>query len=106
MGVPIVLLVFPVSLASLIVRQSYEVGGQDGEHICLDERHEQFEAVHEDAEKDAHSRHRGTHGGAHLRRHKHHTGQSEDDDVSCHDVGKETDGQREGFREAGQKMLL
>ena len=46
------------------MRQSDKVGGQDGEDVCLDECHEQFEAVHEDAEKDAHCRHGGTHGGA------------------------------------------
>ena len=54
------------------MRQSDEVGSQDGEDVCLDERHEQFEAVHEDAEENAHHGHRGTHGRAHLGRHEHH----------------------------------
>ena len=76
-----------------IVRQSDEVGGQNGKHVCLDECHEKFEAIHEYAEKDTDCGHRGTHGGAHLCGDKDHAGQSENDDVSCHDVGKETDGE-------------
>ena len=86
------------------MRQSDKVGGQDGEDVCLDERHEQFEAIHEDAEEDAYSGHRGTHPASHLSRHKHHAGQCQDDDMSCHDVGKETDSQREGFGEHANEL--
>ena len=106
--------------------QSDEVGGQDGEDVCLNECHEQFEAIHEDTEKDAHRCHGSTHTCSHFCGHEDHAGKCQNNDVSCHDIGKKTDGQRKGFGEyadefdgrqngqrclqktgtSGQKMLL
>ena len=84
--------------------QANEAGGEEGEDVCLYECHEEFEAVHEDAEEDADDCHRRTEGCSTLPRDEDDAREREDDGMAGKDVGKETDGQREWLGEHSDEL--
>ena len=75
------------------------------EYERLDEGHQQLETVEEDAQQDAYHRHGAIADAGHA------DGCQEDDaqdteqgGVTCQDVGKETDGERERFGEDSDEL--
>ena len=71
----------------------------DREDISLQERHQQFQQIHEYAEQHRHERHRRIHGRPHADRHEDHARQAQNHRMSGHHVGEQTDHQRERLRE-------
>ena len=84
---------------ALLLRQTDEDGREQGEDVCLKECDEQFETVHEDGEENGDDSHRPVYEGPHLCRNEDDACKAEDDGVPGHDVGEQTDHQREGFCE-------
>ena len=77
---------------------------EHGEHIRLDECHEHFHAIHEDAEKYRHDAHRSTDGSSHTGRNEDDARKRQDDGVTCKDVGKQTNHQGKWLGEDTEQL--
>lgn len=69
-------------------RQPYEDGREHGEYICLDERHEQFEAVHEYTENDCNRTEPSVDRCTHLCRKEDYGHYSQDHEMTRQDIGE------------------
>ena len=66
--------------------------------------HQQFQTVHERAEQHRNDRHSEIHQQPHRYRDKDQAGEGEEDRMSCHDIGKQTDHQGERLGEYAEKL--
>ena len=88
----------------LHLRQTDKHGRQHREDVCLDECHQNFQRIHENAECHRHHRHRAVDNRTRLHRDEDNGHQTEHGRMSCHDVGKQTDHEGERFGENSEKF--
>ena len=84
--------------------QTDKHGAEHGEYIGLDEGNQKLKRIHEYHHDKADDGDRGAHGYANLAGNEDDAGDGQDDGVSGHDVGKETDHQGEGLGEDAEKL--
>ena len=77
--------------------QSDEDGTQHGEHVSLDECHQELQTVHEEYHDKAEQRQTRAEERVERPSDEDDGGERQDDGMSCHHVGKETDHQRKGL---------
>ena len=82
------------SLRSL-PRQSYEDGRQHREDVGLNERHKQFQTIHEHTKQHRHDRKAAVQSGSKLSGQEYHGHNSKNHEVSREDVGEKPDHQAE-----------
>ena len=88
-----------VDIENLIVSQP-----DTGEHVGLNKCNQHFHTIHEDAEQHRHDTHGRADDCPHTGGHEHNAGQCQDDGVSRHDVGKQTDHQGKGLGENAEQL--
>ena len=84
--------------------QSDEHGTEHREHVSLDKRYEQLEAVHENHERETYHRERRADERAELAGDEDDAGEGKDNGVPAHDVGKETHHQGERLGEDAEEF--
>ena len=84
--------------------QGDEDGRQHGEHVGLDESHQQLQTVHEYHQHGTDERKRRAYHGIDLTRDEDDTGQGQNDGMAAHHVGKQTDHQGEGLGENAEQF--
>ena len=88
----------------VLVGKPDEHSTQHGEHISLDESHQQLKRIHEEQHDDAEGVQAETESHTHRPAEEDHAGEREDHRVACHHVGKETDHQRKGLGEHAKQL--
>ena len=93
-----------LSLVVFRVSQADEHGAEHGEHVGLDECHQEFQGVHENHHDQTGECHGGADANAHLECDEDDARDGEDDGVSCHHVGEETNHQGERLCEDAEEF--
>ena len=83
--------------------QTDKDGAENGEHVRLNESHQQFKAVHKYHQQEADTTER-TNRSAHLSADKYDAGERQNDGMAAHDIGKQTDHQGEGLRKYSEEF--
>ena len=83
----------------LRMRQTDEHGREQREHVSLNKGHQQLHTIHEEEHDGTEEIESETHAYAHRPAQEYHAREAQDDGVSGHHVGKETDHQCEGLGE-------
>ena len=81
----------------LRVRQSYEDGTKHRKDVSLDEGHQELQTVHEEHHHETEQRQTRTQEGIQRPSDEDDSGERQDNGVTGHHVGKETDHQGEGL---------
>ena len=77
---------------------------QHGEDVCLNKGHQHLKCIHEEQHDDTESIQTKTKSDTHRPTEEDHAGETQNHSVASHHVGKETDHQREGFREYSEEF--
>ena len=91
-------------MVCLYPRHADEHRRKHGEHVGLDKCNQHFHTIHEDTEQHRHDTHGRADDCPHTGGHEHNAGQCQDDGVSRHDVGKQTDHQGKGLGENAEQL--
>ena len=91
-------------MVCLYPRHTDEHRRKHGEHVGLDKCNQHFHTIHEDAEQHRHDTHRCTDDRSHTGCYKDDAGQGQNDGVSGHDVGKQTNHQGKGLGENAKQF--
>ena len=99
------MLILLLSLCLLVLlSQTDEHGAQQGEDISLNECHKHFKTVHEEHHYGTYEVQTYTVAHAHRPSKEDDAGEAQDDCVSCHHVGKETDHESERLGENAEEL--
>ena len=88
----------------LLVCQSDKHSTKHGEHICLNECHQHLKQVHEEEHDDTEEIQAQTITYTHRPAKEDDTGEAENNSMTCHHVGKETDHQGKRLGEYAEEL--
>ena len=93
-----------IKLFPFLLGHTDKVGREDGEYIGLQTSYQDLQTVHEDTEEHGDDRHARVNQDALCRCDKDQAGKGQDDGMSRHDVGEETDHQGDRLGENAEEL--